>query len=80
MPDFTFSGEGVKIGDVAPDSPAAKSGLQKGDIVTKIGQYKVANLRDYSDALKSFQPGDVVEFVYVRDGKENRTNIELIAK
>jgi aminopeptidase N len=80
MPDFTFSGEGVKIGEVAPDSPAAKGGLQKGDIVVKIGKYKVANLRDYSDALKNFQPGDVVEFVSMRDGNEHKVNITLIAK
>jgi hypothetical protein len=80
MPDFTFSGEGVKIGDVTPESPAAKGGLQKGDIVVKIGQHKVVNLRDYSDALKQFQPGEVVEFVYMRDGTEHKTAITLIAK
>lgn len=80
MPDFAYSGEGVRIADLAPDSPAAKGGLQKGDVVIKIGQYKVTNLRDYSDALKNFQPGNVVEVVYLRAGKELTTKIELTAK
>lgn len=80
VPDFAFSGEGVRIADFSSDSPAAKAGLQKGDIVTRIGQYKVANLRDYSDALKKFQPGDIVEVTYLRDAKEHKAKIELIAK
>jgi hypothetical protein len=80
VPDFTFSGEGVKIADLTPDSPAGKAGLQKGDVIVKLGQFKVANLRDYSDALKTFQPGNSVDVVYLRDGKENTTKIELISK
>ena len=80
VPDFTFSGEGVKIADLSPDSPAAKGGLQKGDVIIKLGQLKVTNLREYSEALKSFQPGNVVDVLYLRDGKELNTKIELMAK
>ncbi len=80
MPDFTFSGEGVKIADLAPDSPAAKAGLQKGDVIIKLGQFTVKNLREYSDALKTFEPGNVVDLIYLRDGRENNTKIELISK
>jgi len=80
VPDFAFSGEGVRIADLSADSPAEKAGLQKGDIIIKIGAYKVTNLSDYSDALKKFKPGDSIELIYLRDGKENKTQIELIAK
>jgi S1-C subfamily serine protease len=80
VPDFAFSGEGVRIADLSSDSPAANAGLQKGDVIIKIGQYKVTNLGDYSDALKNFKPGDSVELIYLREGKENKTKIELIAK
>jgi len=80
VPDFAFSGEGVRISDLSTDSPAAKAGLQKGDIIIKLGQYKVTNLSDYSNALKNFKPGDSVELSYLRDGKENKTQIELMAK
>ncbi len=80
VPDFAFSGQGVRIADLSPDSPAAKAGLQKGDVITKLGKYNVTSLRDYSDALKNFQPGDIAELIYLRDGKENKTQIELMAK
>ena len=80
VPDFTFSGEGVKIADLSPDSPAAKAGLQKGDIIVKLGQFKVTNLREYSDALKSFQPGNIVDVLFLRDGKEINAKLELMAK
>ena len=77
MPDFAFSGQGVRIADLSPDSPAAKVGLQKGDVIIQLGEFKVTNLRDYSDALKSFKPDDVVNLVYLRDGKQISTNIKL---
>lgn len=80
VPDFAFAGEGVRIADLSLDSPAAKAGLQKGDIIIKFGQFKVTNLTDYSNALKNFKPGDLVELIYLRDGKENKTQIELMAK
>jgi aminopeptidase N len=80
MPDFAYSGEGVRIADLTAGSPAEKAGLQKGDIIIQLGQYKVKNLREYSDALKKFNPGDVVDLHYLRDGKENQTKIELTAK
>jgi hypothetical protein len=80
MPDFAFAGPGVKIAAVSADSPAGKAGLLAGDIIMKIGTFKVTNLREYTDALKNYKPGDKVDFVYVRDGKENTASIELIAK
>ncbi len=80
VPDFAYSGEGVRIADFTTGSPAEKSGLQKGDIIIQLGHYKVTNLRDYSDALKNFNPGDSVELTYIRDGKENKTDIVLMAK
>jgi aminopeptidase N len=80
IPDFEYSGPGVRIADRSPDSPAAKAGLQKGDVILKIGKYEVTNLREYSDALKNFQPGDIVEVTFSREGKNQITKIELIAK
>ncbi len=80
MPDFAFSGEGVKIADLSDDSPAAKAGLQKGDIIIQLGDFKVKNLKEYSDVLKKFKAGDKVDLSYLRDGKNYKTQIELIAR
>ena len=80
MPDFEYSGEGVKIGAVMPGSPAEKGGLQKGDIIVKLDDIQIKNLTDYSNALKEHKPGDFVELTFLRDGKENKTKIELTAR
>ncbi|MFZ4619195.1 MAG: M20/M25/M40 family metallo-hydrolase [Bacteroidota bacterium] len=80
MPDFAFTGEGVKIADLAPDSPAAKAGAQKGDVIIQFGNVVVKDLRAYSDALKKQKPGDIVDIVLQRNGKEVKTKIELIEK
>jgi len=80
MPDFAYSGEGVRVADVPADSPAAKAGLQAGDIIIQLGEHKVANLREYSQALTTFNPGDETTLVYLRDGKQANTKITLAAR
>ena len=77
MPDFEYSGEGMKIGAVMPDSPAEKSGLLKGDIIIMLDEIPVKSLRDYSNALKTKQPGDVVVIEYIRDGENKTVELEL---
>ncbi len=77
MPDFAFSGEGVRIGAVSPGSPAETAGLLEGDIIVRLGGQDIANLKEYSDALKAHQPGDTVDLTYLRDGAENTVSITL---
>ena len=77
MPDFEYSGEGVKIGAVMPDSPAEKSGLLKGDIIIMMDEIPIKSLRDYSNALKTKQPGDVVTIEFIRDGENKTVQLEL---
>ena len=77
MPDFEFTGEGVKIGAVMADSPAEKSGLLKGDVIVKFDDKPVKNLKDYSNLLKEHQPGDVVTIEYVRDGEHKTVKLTL---
>lgn len=80
MPDFAFQGKGVKAGAVSPDSPAAKAGVQKGDVIIQLGEEKIVDLRGYSNALKSYKPGDTTTIVYIRDGKEIQNEITLQAR
>ena len=77
MPDFVFSGEGVKIAGVSDDSPAAKAGLVKGDVISEFDGKPVKNLKDYSNYLKKHQPGDTVTFTIDRNGVKKEVNITL---
>jgi aminopeptidase N len=80
MPDFSFTGKGVKIGLVSPGSPAEKAGLKKGDVIIKLGDVIVNDLKEYSKTLKTFKPGDTVTIVYTREGKEYAASITLAAR
>ncbi len=77
MPDFAYSGDGVKIGGVSPDSPAAKAGLVKGDVIKKFEGKEVKTLREYSNLLKEHTPGDTVTFIVERNGKEVTAKLTL---
>jgi S1-C subfamily serine protease len=80
MPDFAFSGKGVKIGAVGDDTPAKNAGLEKGDVITAINGTKVEDLRTYSNMLKKFTPGDVIDMTFTREGKEQSTSLTLKAR
>ncbi|MGE5344174.1 MAG: M20/M25/M40 family metallo-hydrolase [Candidatus Omnitrophota bacterium] len=80
MPDFSYEGKGFRVGMVSPGSPAEKAGLQKGDVIIKIANTEIANVREYSDVLKTLKPGDTVPFVYKRDEKELTVSITLVAR
>ncbi len=69
MPDFTYSGQGVKVGAVMDDSPGVKAGLMKGDIIKKLNGKEITTLKDYSDLLKEYEPGDEVKLEVDRNGE-----------
>ncbi len=67
VPDFSYSGNGVRIDDVIPDSPAQLAQLQKGDIILKLNDNSINGLAGYSMILKSLPAGKKVELQYQRD-------------
>ncbi len=77
IPDMTGGTQGVRLTGVSKDSPADKAGMRGDDVITRIGRYEVANLRDMSAALKSYKPGDEVDIVVLRGGVEHRTTVTL---
>ncbi|MCF6194874.1 MAG: M20/M25/M40 family metallo-hydrolase, partial [Kangiellaceae bacterium] len=79
-PDFAFAGSGMKVGAVAADSPAAKAEIEKGDIIIKLNDTSVTDLRSYSNALKKHNVGDIVTLVCLRGDSEYTTRLKLIAR
>jgi len=71
MPDYTFSGAGVRVDGVSDGRPAQKAGLQTGDVILQLGDYNVTSLENYMQALGKFKKGDstVVRF---KRGSENK--------
>jgi S1-C subfamily serine protease len=69
-PAYGENVEGVKLEGVSDGSPAQKAGLQGGDILIKFAGSKITDIETYMTALSAKKPGDEVEIVVNRDGKE----------
>ena len=68
---------GVKITDVEDGSAAEKAGLKEGDIITKVGDKKISDAEDLTDAITSHKPKDEVKILYERNGKSNDAKVTL---
>jgi len=69
MPDYLFDGKGMRIDGINKGRPAEKSGILKGDIVVKIGNYNVTDLMSYMRALSKFESGVSTSVLIKREGK-----------
>ena len=68
MPDYSFSGNGVRIDGVSDGRPAKKIGILAGDILVELGTYKVSSVESYMQALSKFKKGDTARVVVLRNG------------
>jgi hypothetical protein len=80
VPDFAFDGTGVRLSGVTADTPAARAGLQPGDIIVSLNNEAVQDLRAYAKLLKALQPGDPVTIKFLRQGREQRATATLTAR
>lgn len=68
VPDYLFSGIGMRIDGVSEGRPAQIAGLQKGDVVVRIGEVDVADMMGYMEGLSKFEEGQTTA-VEVRRGE-----------
>jgi aminopeptidase YwaD len=59
--------DGMRIGGIMPGSPAEKSGLRQGDVVTRFDDRAIGNMMDYTEALGKAKPGQAVKLQLLRD-------------
>jgi serine protease Do len=69
--------DGAKVSEVTKESAAAKAGLQKDDVITKVGSKKIDGPQDLIAAIGEYKPNDKVDITYKRNGKENKTTATL---
>ncbi len=77
IPAYMYSGSGLKIEGVTSGNPAEKAGLQRGDVIIKIGDKDIADIYDYMESLSEFIAGDEAELHYKRDGEVIKTKVEF---
>lgn len=68
---------GMRLSGVRADSPAERGGLRGGDIIIEFGGKSVKDIYEYTDALNSFKPGDVVTVIVLRGTERVSLQITL---
>jgi aminopeptidase YwaD len=72
MPDYTYSGSGVRVDGISEGKTAQKVGIKAGDVVTQLGDIKFTDVQSYMGALGKFNKGDATK-VKVKRGNEELT-------
>ena len=75
MPDYSFTGSGVRVDGVSDNRPAKIAGILTGDIVKQLGDYKTSSVESYMQALSRFKKGDKTTTIVLRGEKEISFNI-----
>ena len=69
MPDYTFSGYGVRADGIISNKIAEKAGIKAGDILIELGENKFSDVNSYMQVLAKFKKGDATKVKVLR-GKE----------
>jgi aminopeptidase YwaD len=77
MPDYGFSGTGVRVDGISDGRPAQKAGLLTGDIILQLGEYPVSSLESYMQALSKFKKGDSTSVRYKRGNNISEAPVQF---
>ena len=68
---------GALVGDVSPNSPASRSGLEKGDIILDVNGKAVADSNDLRMTISMMQPDASVNLRVFRNGNDRDVTVQL---
>lgn len=73
----TEDGKGVTVDEVDADSPAAKNGLQKGDVITEINGKAINNVGDAREAMREATDKNTWSIKVQRGGKPVTIEVKI---
>ncbi len=68
---------GAQVGQLTAGGPAAKAGIQAGDVITQVGGEHVQDPADVATAIENNKPGDKVDVKVERNGSEHTIQVTL---
>lgn len=80
IPDYGAEVEGLRLSGVVAGGPAARAGLQAGDVIVELAGVAVGNIYDYMGALDRLRADQPAPVVYVRDGERRETQLVPVAR
>jgi hypothetical protein len=75
MPDYSYSGKGLKIDGVSKARPAEKAGIQAGDIIQKLAGKEITSIYDYMEVLSAHEKGEKVEAEFLRGSETKKVTV-----
>jgi hypothetical protein len=75
MPDYTYAENGLRIDAIVDDRVAQKAGMNAGDVIVQIGDFKVTDINNYMTALSKFKKGDSATVTVLRGNQQKKFDI-----
>jgi serine protease Do len=69
--------EGALVAEPQPDSPAAKAGIESGDVITAVNGAPVKDARDLARTIGGFAPGTAIKLNVLHKGADKVVNLTL---
>ena len=69
--------EGALVADPQADGPAAKAGIESGDVIVSVNGNPVRDARDLAKKIGTMAPGNSVKLVVLRKGSEKTFTLTL---
>lgn len=80
IPDFSYTGEGVRVDNVNPGSPAQQAQLLPGDILIQLAGQPISDLAAYANILRTLKAGEKTELKFQRNGEVNTVEVVLVER
>jgi len=77
IPDYAYSGAGLRIDGVSKGKTAERIGLQAGDVLLQLGDYKFVDIQTYMHALQQFKKGDKTTLRIMRGTEEKTFDVQF---
>ena len=69
--------EGALVSQVTPGGPAAKAGVERGDVILSFDHHDISRLTELTRAVADTDPGMAANLVVWRDGKEKTLSVDV---
>lgn len=77
VPDYLFGGKGLRVDGVTEGTPAFHAGLKTGDVIIKLGDLEITDMKSYMKAKSVFNKGDKTIVRFLRDGVEAEGEVQF---
>jgi aminopeptidase YwaD len=77
MPDYSYSGTGLRVDGVSDNRPAQKAGLKAGDVIIQLGDHAVTSMDSYMQALGKFKKGETTKVKFKRGSEAMEAMVQF---